>query len=88
MLQNIFKESLKKTIIEIHQQSSEETYDTIEDSTYKKPIPRHEDETEFEDELLMKRFKKIKQVLKLVQSNSMLDQRNMLELNLKKKGEV
>ncbi|KAJ8444137.1 hypothetical protein Cgig2_029912 [Carnegiea gigantea] len=58
---NTPQESFKKTITDVHQQPSEETDDTVEDTTYKMPPPRHDDESESDDEVLMKRTKKIKQ---------------------------
>jgi len=36
----------------------------VEDTTYKMPPPRHDDEFESEDEELVKRMKKIKQATK------------------------
>ena len=55
------EESSEKTIADIHQQPSEKTDDTMEDTTYKMPSPGHNDESEFDDEVLVKRMKKIKQ---------------------------
>ena len=55
------QESSEKTITEIHQQHLEETDDTMEDTTYKMPSPGHDDESESDDEVLVKRMKKIKQ---------------------------
>ncbi|KAJ8439043.1 hypothetical protein Cgig2_014463 [Carnegiea gigantea] len=60
VLKNIPEESSEKTVTDIHQQILAETYDTIEDLTYKMPPHRHEDETESEDKVLMKIIKKIK----------------------------
>jgi len=57
-------DSLEETITDIHQQISEETNHTVEDSTYKKPPYRNEDKIESEDAVLMKRIKKIKQASK------------------------
>ena len=53
-----------KKITDVHQQSSEETNDTVEDTTYKMPHPGHGDEPEFDDEVLVKRMKKIKEATK------------------------
>ncbi|KAJ8448067.1 hypothetical protein Cgig2_028943 [Carnegiea gigantea] len=50
MPKNIPEESSKKTVTNIHRQISEETNDTVADSTYKMPPHRHEDEIESEDE--------------------------------------
>ncbi|KAJ8435326.1 hypothetical protein Cgig2_022927 [Carnegiea gigantea] len=58
---NTAQESSEKTITDIHQQPSEATDDTVEDTTYKIPLPRHVDESEFDDEVFVKRIKKIKQ---------------------------
>ncbi|KAJ8424544.1 hypothetical protein Cgig2_010844 [Carnegiea gigantea] len=44
-----------------HQQPSEETDDTVEDTTYKMPSPGHVDESDSNDEVLMKKIKKIKE---------------------------
>ncbi|KAJ8430115.1 hypothetical protein Cgig2_007088 [Carnegiea gigantea] len=61
---NTAQESSKKTITDIHQQSSQETDDTVEDTTYKMPPPGHVDESESDDEVLVKRIKNIKQGIK------------------------
>ncbi|KAJ8420325.1 hypothetical protein Cgig2_009732 [Carnegiea gigantea] len=39
----------------------EDTDDTVEDTTYKMPPPGHDDESESDDEIFVKRTKKIKQ---------------------------
>ncbi|KAJ8434352.1 hypothetical protein Cgig2_019979 [Carnegiea gigantea] len=49
---NTAHESSEKTITDIHQQLSEEIDDTVEDTTYKMPPPRHDDEYESDDEVL------------------------------------
>ncbi|KAJ8420011.1 hypothetical protein Cgig2_017486 [Carnegiea gigantea] len=51
---NTAQESSEKIITDSHQQPSEETDDTVEDTTYKMPPPGHVDE-------LVKRIKKIKE---------------------------
>ncbi|KAJ8436462.1 hypothetical protein Cgig2_018595 [Carnegiea gigantea] len=58
---NIEQESSKKTITDSHQQLSEETDDTVDDTTYKMPPPGHVDESDSDDEVLVKRIKKIKE---------------------------
>ncbi|KAJ8444771.1 hypothetical protein Cgig2_011733 [Carnegiea gigantea] len=58
---NTTQESSKKTITDIRQQPSDETDDTVEDTTYKMPPPRHVDESKSDDDVLVKRIKKIKQ---------------------------
>ncbi|KAJ8431372.1 hypothetical protein Cgig2_008836 [Carnegiea gigantea] len=58
---NTAQASSEKTITNIHQQPSAETDDTVEDTTYKIPPPRHVDESESDDEVLVKRIKKVKQ---------------------------
>ena len=39
-----------------HQQPYEETDDTVEDTTYKMPPPKHSDESDSGDEVLVKRI--------------------------------
>ncbi|KAJ8425789.1 hypothetical protein Cgig2_011613 [Carnegiea gigantea] len=58
---NTAQESYEKTITDSHQQPSEETDDTVEDTTYKMPPPGHVDESDSDDEVLVKRIKKIKE---------------------------
>ena len=58
---NTAQESSEKTITDSHQQPYEETDDTVEDTTYKMPPPRHVDESDSDDEVLVKRIKKIKE---------------------------
>ena len=58
---NIAQESSEKTITDSHQQPSEETDDMVEDTTYKMPPPDHVDESYSNDEVLVKRIKKIKE---------------------------
>ena len=57
---NNAQESLEKTITGIHRQFLEEIGDTVEDTTYN--MPPHDDEFDSDDEVLVKRMKKIKQV--------------------------
>ena len=57
---NSHEESSEKTITLIHRHISEERDDT----TYNMPPRRHEDETDSEDEVLVKRMKKMKQAVK------------------------
>ena len=54
------QESSEKTITDGHQQPSEETDDTVDDTTYKMPPPGHVDESDSNDEVLVERIKKIK----------------------------
>ena len=61
---NTFQESLEITITNIYRQISEETNHMIEDTTYKMPPHRHEDEYDSEDEVLVKQMTKIKQASK------------------------
>ncbi|KAJ8434076.1 hypothetical protein Cgig2_007591 [Carnegiea gigantea] len=61
---NTAQESSEKTITDSHQQPSEKTYDTVEDTTYKMPPPGHVDESDSDDEVLVKRIKKIKEGIK------------------------
>ncbi|KAJ8425259.1 hypothetical protein Cgig2_033491 [Carnegiea gigantea] len=49
---NTAQESSEKTITDIHQQPSEETDDTMEDTTYKRPSLGHNDESESDHEVL------------------------------------
>ena len=84
-LKNIPEESSKKTITDIHRQISKETNDMVNDSTYKRPRHGHEDETESEDKVLMKRIKKMKKHQNIAQNNFNWDQRNVLKLKLKKR---
>ena len=58
---NTAQESSEKTITDSHQQPSEETDDTVEDTTYKMPPPSHVDELDSDDKILVKRIKKIKE---------------------------
>ena len=58
------EESLEKIITDIHQQISEKTDVTVEDTTYKMPPHRHKDETNSAGEVLVKIMKKIRQEAK------------------------
>ncbi|KAJ8425283.1 hypothetical protein Cgig2_025824 [Carnegiea gigantea] len=55
---NTAQESSEKTITDSHQQSSEETDDMVEDTTYKMLPPSHLDESDSDDEVLVKTIKK------------------------------
>ncbi|KAJ8446930.1 hypothetical protein Cgig2_016472 [Carnegiea gigantea] len=57
---NTAQESFGKTITDSHQQPSEETDDTVEDTTYKMPPLGHVNESDSDDEVLVKRIKKKK----------------------------
>ncbi|KAJ8435804.1 hypothetical protein Cgig2_024787 [Carnegiea gigantea] len=58
---NTAQESSEKTITDSHQQPSEETDDTVEDTTYKIPLPGHVDELDSDEKVLMERIKTIKE---------------------------
>ncbi|KAJ8430659.1 hypothetical protein Cgig2_000252 [Carnegiea gigantea] len=58
---NTAQESSEKTITDSHQQPSEDTDDRVEDTTYKMPLPRHVDESDSNNKVLVKRIKKIKE---------------------------
>ncbi|KAJ8429191.1 hypothetical protein Cgig2_028764 [Carnegiea gigantea] len=58
---NTAQESSEKTITDSHQQPSEETDDTVEETTYKMPPHGHIDESDSNDEVLVKIIKKIKE---------------------------
>ncbi|KAJ8423530.1 hypothetical protein Cgig2_030025 [Carnegiea gigantea] len=58
---NTTQESSEKIITDRHQQPYEETDDTVEDTTYKMPPLGYVDESDSNDEVLVKRIKKIKE---------------------------
>ncbi|KAJ8425720.1 hypothetical protein Cgig2_015868 [Carnegiea gigantea] len=55
------KDHAGSTMKNCHQQPSEETDDIVEDTTYKIPPPGYVDESNSDDEVLVKRIKKIKE---------------------------
>ncbi|KAJ8438608.1 hypothetical protein Cgig2_010392 [Carnegiea gigantea] len=85
---NTAQESSKKTITDSHQQPSEETDDTIEDTTYKIPPPGHVDESDFADEVLVKRIKKIKEGTKSRPNKMQLRAKKCVKSQLEQKEDV
>ncbi|KAJ8432295.1 hypothetical protein Cgig2_024300 [Carnegiea gigantea] len=85
---NTAQESSEKTITDIHQQPSEETDDTLEDTTCKIPPLGHDDESEFDDEVLVKRMKKIKQGTKFRPKKMQVRSKKCVKAQLEKKEDV
>ncbi|KAJ8426429.1 hypothetical protein Cgig2_021036 [Carnegiea gigantea] len=85
---NTAQESSENTITDCQQQPSEETDDTVEDTTYKMPPLGHVDESDSDDEILVKRIKKIKEGTKSTPKKIQLRVKNCVKSQPEKKGDV
>ncbi|KAJ8429650.1 hypothetical protein Cgig2_001646 [Carnegiea gigantea] len=81
---NKVQESSEKTITDSHQQPSEETDDTVQDTTHKMPPPRHVDESDSDD----KRTKKIKEGTKFRLKKMQLRAKKSVKSQPEKKEDV
>jgi len=85
---NTAQESSEITITNIRRQLSEETDDTVEDTTYKIPPHGHEDESDSEDEVLVKRIKKIKKASKYRSKQIQMSSKQCARAQLRKRGRL
>ncbi|KAJ8432099.1 hypothetical protein Cgig2_016372 [Carnegiea gigantea] len=85
---NTVQESSEKTITDSHQQPSEEIDDMVEDTTYKMPPPRYVDESDSDDEVLVKRIKKIKEGTKSRPKKMQLRAKKCVKSQPEKKEDV
>jgi len=69
------------------QYTTEKTDDTVEDTTYKMPPSGHDDESESDDEVLVKRMKKIKQPTKSRPKKIQVRSKKRVKAQLEKKKE-
>ncbi|KAJ8437818.1 hypothetical protein Cgig2_013434 [Carnegiea gigantea] len=85
---NAAQESSEKTITDIHRQLSEETDDIVEDMTYKMPPHGHKDESDSEEEVLVKRIKKIERASKPRPKQIQMRSKKCARQKLKKRGRL
>ncbi|KAJ8427493.1 hypothetical protein Cgig2_013574 [Carnegiea gigantea] len=85
---NTAQESSEKTITDIHQQPSEETNNTVVDTTYKMSPPGHDDQSESDDEVLVKGMKKIKQGTKSRPKKMQVRSKKCIKAQPEKKEDV
>ncbi|KAJ8421482.1 hypothetical protein Cgig2_010240 [Carnegiea gigantea] len=85
---NTAQESSEKTITDSHQQPYKETDDTVEYTTYKMPPPGHVDESDSDDEVLVKRIKKTKEGTKSRPKKMQLRAKKCIKSQPEKKEDV